>query len=196
MSFCGVERHVRLELHRLGQGTPEVLLTDALEQAAVDAHDQLFGVLVMMDAARQVGVEHRGLAGCRANLPAAELDHLLAADRHHDQRKGVEHAGVDGDVAAVTHAAHADATEATVVDARVDRRLAVLVAQAVLAEDALAPAAGLFNILGVAYLELGQHGVRGSGHGKSQTLHVSFSLYFIVIRRMVFVHHRYPLSAR
>ncbi|MOA06713.1 hypothetical protein D3C78_1263710 [compost metagenome] len=131
----------------------------------------------MMDAARQVGVDHRGLAGGRAHLAATELDHFLAADRHLDQREGVEHAGVDGDVAAVAHAPHADAAEAPVVDARIDRGLMVLIAQMVFAEDAFSPSAGFFEVLRVAYLEIGQNGVRGGSHGKSQTLHIWFSLY-------------------
>ncbi|MNE76900.1 hypothetical protein D3C80_1731640 [compost metagenome] len=99
-----------------------------------------------------MGVDHHAHARIAQDVLLPLLDPLFAIDRHLDQGEGIEHTRRDGDGAAVAHAADADATEATIVDASIHRTPAVEGAETVRAEDFLADLAGFFKVVGMANL--------------------------------------------
>ncbi|MNE49348.1 hypothetical protein D3C80_1438610 [compost metagenome] len=148
----------------------------AFDQVAIDADDQLFRAVAVVDGDRCLRAEDRAQAGRGTHLLGTTPDQFLAADRHLDQGEGAEYAGLDADIAAIAHPPDADPADAPVIDARVHRAFGVQAAQAVLAEDTLAPLARFVEILRVADLEAGQDGLGWRCRRKSQVFHCAHPL--------------------
>ena len=144
-----VEQQRGLKLERTAQAVPEVLDAITLQRFAVDPHDQLLGVHLVLDLHRRVGVDHRTAPAGREHGLVADADHFATAQRHLHQVEGFEAGGLDPHLAAVGHPAEADTAHAAQVQLCVDGALAADRGQPAFAEGANAPLARFFDVLGV-----------------------------------------------
>src|SRR5690606_2734018 len=168
----GIQRHVRIELDPVAQGAPQQLLAVTLQQSAINADDQLLGIGRVVDHRGRMAVEYRAIARVADHALRADFDSLFAIDGHLNQGEIFHHVWPDGHGAAIAHATDADAADTPVKNSGIERSMTFNGAQAIFAEDFLAPLASFFQVMGTAKFITRQNGFWRRNRTETQLLHL------------------------